>query len=128
MLETKFLSLSKAQVNLLLKPEPFALLREAKRAISTEFATDLVLHSKDILNNLHTFSMESKDKRLLEIYNQLLQYSEIEPQAVVSTGEQISITEDTPPTPNTKTAKISIGDIVDGKRCSGFYRGQPVFS
>lgn len=130
MLETNFLPLNKEQLNLLLKPGPFALLREAKRIISTEFSKELPLHSKDVVNHIHAFSKESKDERLLDIYNELQQYIEIEPQAVPSidkkaSDKKASSITSTPTKP--KSAKIKVGDIIDGKRCSGFYRGQPVF-
>lgn len=122
-MKANLLPLSREQYNLLLSSKPFNLLREAKRKIAEEFEQDLALHSKDVLNDVYKFSLDSKEERLLDIYNILQQHLGIEAEEFPSANHSNSIGMDVP-----NTDKILIGDIVDGKRCTGYYRGQPVFS
>jgi len=104
------------------KREQFALLREAKKLVLTEFKEDLSLQDKHILGKISSYSIESSDTRLKEIYQQL--------NADAGSAQAASSTARSSEKNKTSAAKqgekIQIGDMVDGKRCVGFYRGQPV--
>lgn len=107
----------------LFQREQVKLLCEAKRLISKEFDQNLELNSDDLMERLSTFAKDSNQSRLSSIHQK------------VALG-QIAIKSSSPskkhapePTALPKSQdKIKIGDVIDGKVCSGFYRGQPVFN
>ena len=102
--------------------EQFALLREAKKLVLTEFKQELSLQDKNILDKINSYSIESSGTRLKEIYQQLN----------TDTGSAQAASNTTRSSDKNQSSaakqgkKIQIGDMVDGKQCVGFYRGQPV--
>lgn len=115
MLDTNFVPLQREQ---------FAMLREAKRLVTKEFSIELSLQDKNVLQRLYGFALESKNERLFEIFNEL--YSAQKP---AKAEEQTSKKpQDTAVDHKlVQLDSIRVGDVVNGKRCTGFYRGQPVF-
>lgn len=114
MLKTSFVPLNREQ---------FSLLREAKRLVSEEFNKDLILHNKNVLDEVYAFSMESKEERLYEIFNRLQNSTQIDP----ATNNDNENANALPKDHDALIKKIEVGDMINGKRCTGFYRGQPVF-
>jgi len=98
------------------------LLCEAKRLVAKEFDENLALHGDDLMERLSLFAKVSNQPRLANIHEK------------VALG-QIAIKSSTPSKKRVETAsppiqmdKTKVGDVIDGKVCSGFYRGQPVFN
>lgn len=98
------------------------MLCEAKRLVAKEFDENLALHGDDLMERLSLFAKVSNQPRLANIHEK------------VALG-QIAIKSSTPSKNRAESAilpdqmdKIKIGDVIDGKVCSGFYRGQPVFN
>jgi len=111
--------------------EQFALLRESKRIVQTEFDKELKLQDKDILDQIYAYALESKGERLFEILNSLSSQinngdtksaNQESKSNVVSGRWSKSKTDDTE-----QSTAVKVGDTVDGKICVGFYRGQPTF-
>ncbi len=103
----------------LFQREQFQLLCEAKRLVAKEFDQNLALHADDLMEQLSLFAKVSNQPRLSSIHEK------------VALG-QIAIKSSSPSKKPTQTSspqdKTKVGDIIDGKVCSGFYRGQPVFN
>lgn len=122
MLKTSFIPLDREQ---------YALLREAKRLILKEFEQELKLQSKDVLDKLYAFALESKEERLFNIFSELHASQEAkrkaksEPDSNIIAGQWAQ--NDSAKNQKKSMKNIQIGDVVDGKRCTGFYRGNPVF-
>ena len=124
MLKTKFKPLDREQ---------FALLRESKRLVASEFGKELSLQDKDILDQIYGFALESESERLYEIFNQMHQSLDPEHETTSKEGKVVQGDWDNKvaPTPaepeQVAEKKLKVGDIVDGQKCVGFYRGQPMF-
>ena len=115
MLDTNFVPLQREQ---------FAMLREAKRLVAKEFSIELSLQDKNVLQRLYGFALESENERLFEIFNELYSAQKsTKAQDQTKKAAQSTTANNTP----AQLDPIQVGDVVDGKRCTGFYRGQPVF-
>ena len=117
MLDTNFVPLQREQ---------FSMLREAKRLVTKEFSIELSLQDKNVLQRLYGFALESENERLFEIFNEL--YS-AQKSTKAQDQDQTKKAAHSTTANNTRAQldSIQVGDVVDGKRCTGFYRGQPVF-
>ena len=124
MLKTKFKPLERKQ---------FSLLREAKRLVATEFSKELSLQDKDILDQIYGFALESEGERLYEIFNEM--HSSLDDEQKTDKKQNTVVQGDWANSKPTSAAKeelvvekkIQVGDIVDGQKCVGFYRGHPMF-
>ncbi len=115
MLDTNFIPLQREQ---------FAMLREAKRLVTKEFSIELSLQDKNVLQRLYGFALESENERLFEIFNEL--HSAQKPEKVEA--HKNARPKNSPAnSSSSKLDSIKVGDVINGKRCTGFYRGQPVF-
>ena len=103
--------------------EQFKLLCEAKRLVAKEFDQNLALNSDDLLERLSAFAKDSNQSRLTSIH-QKIALGQI---AIKSSSPSKKQTPEPTTLPKSQD-KIKIGDVIDGKVCSGFYRGQPVFN
>lgn len=107
----------------LFQREQFQLLCEAKRLVLKEFDENLALHADDLMEQLSLFAKVSNQSRLTSIHEKVaLGQIAIKSSTPSKKAKQATIPE------QSIQDKIKIGDIIDGKVCSGFYRGQPVFN
>jgi len=122
MLKTKFTPLNREQ---------FALLREAKRLVATEFKKDLKIQDKDIMDQIYGFAFESAQERLYEIFNTLhSSFEDTDSEESQDSKNVIGLPERSTNKNVKKKANndpIKVGDVLDGKKCVGFYRGQPIY-
>lgn len=103
--------------------EQFKLLCEAKRLVAKEFDQNLALNSDDLMDKLSIFAKASNQTRLTSIHEKIA-LGQI---AIKSSTPSKSITKEPTAAPKAQ-GKPKVGDIIDGKVVSGFYRGQPVFN
>lgn len=106
MLTTKYNVLDRAQ---------FQLLREAKVMIKKEFDRDLVLQNDDVLDKLYEYAMESREEAL---FNILYEFKQLSANSRADSQPQVKVA----------AGRLSVGDIIGGKRCVAIYRGKPVFA
>lgn len=124
MLKTKFKPLDRKQ---------FSLLREAKRLVATEFGKELSLQDKDILDQIYGFALESEEDRLYEIFNEM--HSSLDDEQKIDKSQNTVVQGEwgnskpvaAPKKELVAEKKTQVGDIVDGQKCVGFYRGHPMF-
>ena len=107
----------------LFQREQFKLLCEAKRLIAKEFDQNLALHADNLVEQLSVFAKVSSQSRLTSIHEkvalgQIMIKSSSQPKQQAQAQTASIKPQD----------KIKVGDIIDGKVCSGFYRGRPVFN
>ncbi|MBX2848673.1 MAG: hypothetical protein KTR16_10145 [Acidiferrobacterales bacterium] len=107
-----------------LEREQFKLLRDAKRIIANEFGEDLSLQDPEILNSIYAYAKKSTKEELLNIFVSLDGKKAEKADASVKSGGAPKKSSDA----KAKSSnEVKVGDIVDGKQCIGFYRGQPMF-
>lgn len=107
----------------LFQREQLQLLCEAKRLVAKEFSQNLALHADDLMEQLSLFAKVSNQSKLTSIHEKVaLGQIAIKSSAALKKHTQTSAT-----SPKLQD-KTKVGDIVGGKVCSGFYRGQPVFN
>lgn len=124
MLKTKFKPLDREQ---------FSLLRESKRLVASEFGKELSLQDKDILDQIYGFALESETDRLYEIFNQM--HSSLDKDQKTDSNKSTVVQGDWGANKATGTSraelviekKVKMGDVIDGQKCVGFYRGHPMF-
>ena len=112
-----------------LSREHFALLREAKRLIANEFQENLTLQGSNILDRIHVFAQTSNSNRLLDIWTELKAPEKNSTEGYPGPANDSVMKPNGEPKNNDDRPKgaIKVGDTVNGKKCTGFYRGQPVF-
>ncbi len=103
------------------------MLCEAKRLIAKEFDQNLALHADNLVEQLSVFAKVSSQSRLTSIHEkvalgQIMIKSSSQPKQQAQAQAQAQTASIKP------QDKIKVGDIIDGKVCSGFYRGRPVFN
>ena len=134
MLKTKFKPLDREQ---------FALLREAKRIVASEFDKEISLQDKDVLDQIYGYALESESDRLYEIFNTMHasldsdQASQGKDNTVVQgkwdakndaeTRKDAEKTKEKTKKGAVENNKVQLGDVIEGKECVGFYRGRPMF-
>lgn len=116
MLKTSFVPLGREQ---------FKQLRLAKKMVKDEFGEELVLHDERVLEKLYKYALNSENEELFNLFKELHKEQNEIDQSVqgVTPIKRKATQKDT-----SKGADIKVGDVVDGKKCTGFYRGQPVFT
>lgn len=112
-----------------LSREHFALLREAKRIIADEFQENLTLQGGNILDRIHIFAQTSRSNRLLDICTELKtpEQNSTEGYSSPAIEDVIEPKGESKAHDDMSKEAVKVGDIVNGKKCTGFYRGQPVF-
>jgi len=105
--------------------EQFRLLREAKRLVLKEFDQQLSLQDSDVVENIYKYALESDDEALFDIFEQLKGPAQ-SPDSKSSSVDTINAASKDSKKGSSDNA-LKVGDMVDGRRCVGFYRGQPVF-
>ena len=130
--------------------DEFMQLREARRLVKQEFGADLELHAEDVLDKLFGFALESKSDALFDLFSALKGVPDgpapertatsseapesdqpqiggfLRPVPAQATNGGNGKPAPSAPNPAHPQANIRVGDIVDGKRCVGWYRGNPV--
>ncbi len=97
--------------------EQYALLFKAKRLVSKEFESELTLQDPKVIERIREYAQLSSKLELRDIYDRLSMS-----QAQVQT-KSVSLAKTAIKSPD----ELKVGDMVDGKTLTGFYRGQPVF-
>ena len=119
MLKTSFVPLEREQ---------FKLLRKAKKMVKEEFSEDLVLHDKNVLENLYRYALSSEDDQLFDLFNQLHNDADLDSNDSDRVVQLSNINNPSKKPTAYNPKEVKVGDIVDGEKCTGYYRGQPVFS
>jgi hypothetical protein len=123
--------------------DQFLQLREARRLVKQEFGEQLVLNADDVLDHLFEFALESKSDKLFDVFaalkgpanaeggmssNSPSQSSQSESRGRTQIGGFLRPSPSGNATTNTpEHTNIKVGDVVEGKRCVAWYRGNPVF-
>ena len=114
----------------LLSLNDFKLLKEIKILIKDEFNVEIKLDDENLLNEILNFSEKEEGFKIYE------KFSELSIIQIPTEKSNISLKEENKETENKKpkfslsslfSKKPKIGDIIDGKRVKGTYRGKIVF-